>query len=131
MSDDNELDRLERLNRLREAGALTTEEFDTKKREILSSGFEAQRKLPRWLSWAFGIAALAVAMVAVVLWSRSSDPTFAPNNDAAVVAAAPSTSLGVQSVLSVEATAPSAAELLAFATSENVIGMSPEFLEQR
>lgn len=131
MSDDNDLDRLERLNRLREAGALTPEEYDTKKREILSAGSEAQRKLPRWLSWSFGIAALAVVVVAIVLWSRSSDPASVPREDASVVAAAPSTPLELQSEASNEASPPSAAELLAFATSENVIGMSPEFLEQR
>ncbi|WP_296721997.1 SHOCT domain-containing protein [Erythrobacter sp.] len=131
MSDDTDLDRLERLNRLRETGALTAEEFDAKKREILFAVKEPPAAVPRWLTWAFGIVALAALVGAAALWSRSSGTAASSSQGSALVAAAPAPEIELEPAQTAEVSAPSAAELLAFATSESIIGMTPAFLEQK
>lgn len=131
MKDDTDLDRLERLNRLREAGALTDEEFDTKKREILSVGPESEQRRPKRLVWAFGFAAVATALAVAIYLAGHSTPAPVNKGNAVAMADAPAVAVAAPSEPSAEETVSSAAELLAFATSENVIGMSPAFLEQR
>ncbi|GGB51557.1 SHOCT domain-containing protein [Blastomonas aquatica] len=131
MSEDTDLDRLERLNRLREAGALTGEEFDAKKREILSSGSESGQSRPTRLVWAIGVAVLAMALAAVIYLAGNSTPASEYSGDAVVATVAPSIAVADPSEPSTKESVPSAGEMLAFATSDNVIGMSPAFLEQR
>lgn len=131
MSEDADLNRLERLNRLREAGALTEEEFDAKKREILSPDPESEQKRPKRMVWAFGVAVLAMALSAAIYWAGHSTPAPENNGDAEDAVGAPAVVLATPSKPLADESVPSAAETLKFATSENVIGMSPAFLEQR
>lgn len=129
MRDDTDLDRLERLSRLRESGALTDEEFETKKHEILSASQEPKTSLPRWVLWAFGAAGLASLAAVIGLWAGSSATETVSGADAAAVTAKPMASIEPESTPT--PAPPSPAELLAFATSENAIGMTPAFLEQK
>lgn len=129
MKDDTDLDRLERLSRLRESGALTDEEFEAKKREILSAGQEAKTSLSRWVLWALGAVGLASLAAVIGLWAGSSATQTVTGADAAALTAKPAASMEPEPTPTL--TPPSPAELLTFATSENVIGMTPAFLEQK
>lgn len=129
MKDDTDLDRLECLSRLRESGALTDEEFEAKKQEILSAGQVLKISVPRWVLWALGAAGLASVAAVIGLWAGSSVTETVTGAGAAVVTARPTGSM--QPELKPTPTPPSPAELLAFATSESVIGMTPTFLEQK
>lgn len=131
MSDDTELDRLERLNHLRESGALTNEEFEAKKRDILSAGQKQHTALPRWVLGAIGVVALTAVAGVSAFWIRSTGNDSAAFEEAAVAHGVPEAPIGPQPTPIAGASAPSESELLAFATSESVIGMTPTFLEQK
>ena len=129
MKDDTDLDRLERLSRLRESGALTDEEFEAKKQEILSAGQVPKTSVPRWVLWALGAAGLASLAAVIGLWAGSSATETMTGAGAANVTARPTAAMEPEPTPT--PTPPSPAELLAFATSESVIGMTPTFLEQK
>jgi hypothetical protein len=75
-------DELERLQRLRESGALTDEEFQAEKRRLLGHqslapaeetvAAEVETPSPRRLWIILGVAALIVAVVAGIFWGRMS-----------------------------------------------------------
>lgn len=102
MTADNRFDRLEQLNRLREAGALTQEEFDAEKQRLLHPEPEpvadaplawaseepleaiAQRRRMPWL----GLGVAAVALVALggwglAEWTRDGVPSAAQQPETA------------------------------------------------
>jgi len=135
-----DLEQLERLVRLREAGALTEAEFEAQKLKLLEGepARPAQGSLPGNL---IAAGALAVTiLVAAVLWNR--DPSGSPSSQAAEQAAPGQASAAATGPVSPVAAAnpasgsgdPLAATnraALDFATSREVIGLNGAYLEQR
>jgi hypothetical protein len=62
MSDD--LDRLERLGRLRQQGVLTDEEFQAQKAKLLARGVKSP---PKWRAGSWGAAAILLVIIGAVL----------------------------------------------------------------
>ncbi|WP_057884210.1 SHOCT domain-containing protein [Tsuneonella troitsensis] len=133
MSDDK-LNQLERLNRLREAGALSDSEFEDQKQAILvGKSRTGSRRLSVLIG--LGIVAAIGAIMLVFFWtqggSNSGDPRAvaspdAPSQGELAVQVAPSQSPTPEATTSV-----SAGDRLTFATSDQVIGTNPAYLEQR
>lgn len=70
------LDHLERLHKLRKAGALDDEEFQAEKRKLFADDGHVGRFLPHW--WTYGLTAAAVLIGAVLIGVWTSKKTLAP-----------------------------------------------------
>ncbi|PZU14385.1 MAG: hypothetical protein DI591_12035 [Citromicrobium sp.] len=133
MSDDS-LSQLERLNRLREAGALSDSEFEDQKQAILAGNSQSGSGRPSFLMGA-GIVAVIGATLLVLVWTQSGTN----RADPAAVASPAELSQGELAVLDAPSQSPtpentptvSAGDRLTFATSDQVIGTNPAYLEQR
>lgn len=129
MSDDN-LSQLERLNRLREAGALSDSEFEDQKQAILAG------KTRSGLSLLIGAGIVAVigVILLTLFWTQGGNDddlnAFAssvePSQSELETQDAPNPSPTPEATPTV-----SASDQLTFATSDQVIGTNPEYLEQR
>jgi hypothetical protein len=80
----SKLANLERLQRLREAGALSESEFESQKSALL-----AQRRLPWWIAGGALIAAIVVAVAAFMGFQSARLQTGAPVTNAKIRASAP------------------------------------------
>jgi hypothetical protein len=129
-----DLGKLEQLNRLRESGALTQEEFDREKAAILAAG---DGKAPNHaLKIAITVAVLAVVVIVTIVVGRNASVT--GNQVGQQPASEPSTLVtNEQDIEPVEnTTAPVApvAEIapsptLEWAFSEQIIGLNPTYVE--
>lgn len=72
---DLKIERLERLNRLRESGALTQEEFEAEKAAVLAGSNEnwSEDKVPGSRTWLLVAALIAAAVLAILAWSQFGD----------------------------------------------------------
>lgn len=127
-----DLDNLERLNRLRENGALTEEEFQFEKLKVLSG--EAPNKPTHNLKWVLlsGAILLVVAALAVAFWPRQGKneaalkPEIAETGQPLDAPRLETNETNNASVIEKAEPAP-----LAFATSTEVLGLNPAYLEKR
>lgn len=129
----NGLDQLERLNRLREAGALTNDEFEQQKQAILS-GEARPASRRRLLLIGAGLATALGVAAASAYWAGGVEPqdgnALAASDYGSVTA--PSAPEAPDENATAAAPLPSSpSELLRFATSDEVIGINPAHLEQR
>lgn len=136
MSGGSELDQLERLNRLRQSGALTQQEFEQQKALILSA---AQ---PRAFRRLWPIVALVILLVVAAVTagfavlgrsaSKSASPSPVPVASAVSQNPEPPTETSKQPPRPTPALADaSSGALLRFATSFEVIGLNPAYLDRR
>ena len=133
MSDDS-LSQLERLNRLREAGALSDSEFEDQKQAILACSSRSGSLRPSLLIGA-GVVAVIGAIILVLFWTRGGGGS----GDRSAVASPVDPSQGGLAVLDAPTQSPtpeatptaSAGDQLSIATSDQVIGTNPAYLEQR
>lgn len=127
-----DLDRLERLNRLRDSGALSNEEFQLEKAKVLRGVTSEKGHIQRrWLWWAVPIIVVGlIALVGVFVVDRRGDKAdgkaLAERSQAEGRIVSNSVEANVPT-----ADAPTIAPPLAFATSTEVIGINPAFLQQR
>lgn len=134
MSGGSELDQLERLNRLREAGALTQEEFEQRKALILNP---ARPSASRSALPVVAVAVLFLAAIASIAFFGFNGPdkqatTAEPVTPAAPVNPSPEPIPAVpRPTQSATAIALSGEDLLRFATSNEVIGLNPAYLDRR
>lgn len=70
--DEAKIERLERLQRLRESGALSDAEFQSEKRKLLSAEIAEGRTPRRWLPYAGSAIVLVTAAVGLSLWMLGS-----------------------------------------------------------
>ncbi|MBP6421562.1 MAG: SHOCT domain-containing protein [Propionivibrio sp.] len=125
-----DLDRLERLNKLREAGALSSEEFEQEKQKLLGLQTPSQGKKTQWWPWAAGVAVLLVVVGTTVFSSGKIEPN-APVITPRELSVRP-TPLASDIPQTVAATAEETENAtLAFATSEQIIGLNPAYLEKK
>lgn len=136
MGNESRLDDLERLSRLRESGALTQEEFQQQKSLILTPAVpRPSRRL--WPIYAVGIpltAAVAAVAFANFIWSSRQTARAAPA--AAIPAVVQSLESASKAEKQTADTAratpePSSEGNLRFATSFEVIGLNPAYLDSR
>lgn len=114
-----DVEQLERLNRLRESGALTDEEFQNEKARLFAEP-RSRRGLIVGL-----VAALVVLAVAGYLWmqaERSGDAAASSSENAVANA---------DSAVGNQTSEASEDNLYAWATSFEVLGMNPAYLETR
>lgn len=123
-----DLDRLERLNRLREAGALSQEEFEQQKQLVLAE----QETLARGPDFkpviVGGVLFAAVIAVSAVAWDRRDSSTSASG---AMELSTGQPTGGASKAVSGEAESATEDSLLRFAISDQVIGMNPAFVEKK
>ena len=133
MSGDN-LSQLERLNRLREAGALSDSEFEEQKQSILTGKPASRFSRPMLIGGAAIIAVIGVAVL-LSLWVSDSDPieTSASASPSVEATAAPLSEPPPPTATETPEVAPTISEnaRLSFATSDEVLGTNPAYLEQR
>jgi len=119
-----DIDRLEKLSRLREAGALTEEEFQTEKAKVLATTKRGTRS--RLLTLVLVFAIIAIAAFAGFAWQTSNKPRPVALPPQAVTKAEPSIAATEAPAAVEQQTAP-----LDFAASTAVIGVTPAYLVKR
>lgn len=125
------LSQLERLNKLREAGALSDSEFEDQKQAILAGRSRSGSPRPSLLIGA-GVVAVIGAILLVLFWTQSGTT----GGDPRAVASPAEPSQGELAVLDAPSQSPipettptvSAGDRLTFATSDQVIGTNPTYL---
>lgn len=128
-----DLDRLEKLKGLLDDGALSQEEFEQQKAELLNKGIAPQSRFPpRALLIASALATIA-AFIGGVIWVRSVTSP-AKNEPATGVRSGKPATPTVKP--SHKADGPSddgqdQGSSLSFAISRKAIGLNPEYLEER
>lgn len=126
-----DLDRLERLNRLRKSGALSDGEFQIQKSQLLADyAPQSRQDRLKWPWWAlpFVVGAVVLGVLLIPNW-RGAQP--ATGNSVAS-----NETFDARAVKETTKVPPAASERppaapLAFATSGDVIGINPAFLEKR
>jgi len=118
-----DLRRLSELNTLREAGALTSGEFEQEKAKLLSS-----KKFTRMASLA---VALTLILGAVALWLLLPLHSADPSNPTATAGPAATQAADGVWPSSVAQSAQPGEDVLKFATSNEVIGINPAYLETK
>jgi len=125
-----DLDRLEQLNRLREAGALTGDEFEREKVRLLAA--KGLKPLQKWYPLVAALlvaGAAALAFFLLPLLQRNKEAAMTTSSvEAGSVAQRPGSSAASNEQFSDDKTSRN---LLAFATSEEVIGLNPAYLEKK
>ncbi|WP_277968065.1 SHOCT domain-containing protein [Sphingomonas echinoides] len=129
-----DLGKLEQLNRLRESGALTQEEFDREKAVILAAG--QAKTSNNGLKIAIAAAIIAAVIIVAILGGRNVS---APGNQAEQQEASePSTSIastqeaelvGDTIAPPISVAAPTPSTTLDWAFSEQIIGLNPTYIE--
>ncbi|WP_324698548.1 hypothetical protein [Novosphingobium sp. RL4] len=127
------IEQLERLQSLREGGALTDAEFEIEKQKLISG--ENQGGSGRWRLFvaAAGVGAVVIggAIVAMGHGSPSAISSSAPTASSSAVAGDSGETGLAEAVKAGEAGGDSAAVALQFAVSPEAIGTNPAYLEQR
>src|SRR5688500_9730992 len=98
----DDVERLERLNRLREAGALTDEEFQQQKAQVLA-GTAKHGRTAKPLGWILAGGAVLVLMVVAILALARRDESHSP---ATVNAVAEGRASGNEAIADIADTAP-------------------------
>lgn len=121
----NNIDNLERLNRLRESGALTKEEFEHEKIKLISGKNHILKTNISKFSTILLILILSVIALAIFIWSKKGKEVEIATKEAV---AAGNVIDGPTLEATVEKVNPAP---LAFATSAEVLSLNPDYLEQR
>jgi hypothetical protein len=128
----NNIDNLERLNRLRESGALTKEEFEHEKNKLISGKNHIIKTSILKFSTILLILLLSVIALAIFIWSKKGKIVEIATNEAVAagnVIDGPTLEAPPKNdPATVEKVNPAP---LAFATSAEVLSLSPDYLEQR
>lgn len=125
------LDRLEQLARLRDQGALTEAEFEEQKARLLDAD-QPKARNSTWLL--LGGAALVVLLLAVVLFSVSKQNSAdianvtAARDDAVTPA---DNVVEAATAMPLETPTPAAEGGYAWATSQDMLGLNPAFVESK
>lgn len=127
-----DLDRLEQLNRLRESGALTDSEFEEQKQQILRGAADAEDSRNSWLRWLAAGIVLLLAPVGLAIWggmqnTGQNQPALSDQEIAEITDKGFSPNESKSNL----ANGNTSAELLSFATSDEIIGLNPTYLEKR
>lgn len=124
-----DLDKLEQLDRLRQSGALTEDEFQIQKARLVGgSGAEPARRFGRPYVLAGVVGLLLVVIVAAIArdWTGSKPSVADPVEAGAAVNQTPEVPAAAEPKPSIET-----ASLFGWAASEKVLGVTPEYLRSR
>lgn len=140
------IDNLERLNRLRESGALTEEEFRQEKQKLISGKLPDAQKQIFKIAFLVGIILLVVIALVALLWQNQRTENQIVKLEKAAISA-PAGKLDLESPKAKDISIAEKAEPaslnnastktkpnlanLTFATSTEVLGLNPGYLEKR
>jgi len=130
----SDLDRLEQLNRLRESGALTQDEFDQEKAAVLAA--DQAKFLSNGLKIAIAVAILISVIAIAILASRNLSAPGGPTEQVEALAS-PASIVQMQEngpveniiVPNTDWAAPAPSATLDWAFSEQIIGLNPAYVE--
>ncbi|WP_114953852.1 SHOCT domain-containing protein [Sphingosinicella terrae] len=119
---------LERLNRLREAGALSEEEFQAQKAKLIESvpTVSTSKRLD-WRIWAASVGVIVVVLTLLAWCMRPIADGVAESNE---MLSSSDNAIAAAPVAGAPANRPTTREgSFAWATSTEIVGMNPAYLE--